>query len=181
MAAPIYQPGRTHRAVYLPAGTWFDWWTGERIVGPTHVLAHAPLERMPLYVQGGAIIPGGPDMEYTDQHPLNPLTLDLYPGNGSFTLYEDDGRTVAYQQGQFCTTDIVLGLDAASGRLSLTIGARAGAYSPPARQIVVRLHDASPSASQEHAGAAYDADQRLLTLTLDDDDTERTLAFQVNT
>src|SRR6266516_1439788 len=89
LGAPIYHPGREHRHVYLPAGAWYDWWTNELIAGPTHLLAYAPLERMPLYIRAGAIIPSGPDLRYADERPLDPLTLDLYPGTGAFTLYED--------------------------------------------------------------------------------------------
>ena len=108
MAAPIYQPGREHRHVYLPEGEWYDWWTGDKLAGPAHLLAYAPLERIPLYVRAGAIIPGGPDLNYVDEYPLDPLTLDIYPGNGEFTLYEDDGHSFEYEQGQFCTTSYTL-------------------------------------------------------------------------
>ena len=60
MAAPIYHPGREHRHVYLPEGTWYDWWSDEPITGSAHLLAHAPLERIPFYIRAGAIIPNGP-------------------------------------------------------------------------------------------------------------------------
>lgn len=104
MAAPIYQPGKEHRAVYLPEGTWYDWWNNERYQGPTHILAHAPLERMPLYVKAGAIIPMQPVMQYVDEFPINELTLKVYPGEGQWTLYEDDGLTFEYQSGAWRTT-----------------------------------------------------------------------------
>ncbi len=52
MAAPVYRPGVEYRAVYLPEGVWYDWWTGDRYEGPAHILAHAPLEQMPIYVRG---------------------------------------------------------------------------------------------------------------------------------
>ncbi len=181
MAAPVYHPGRVSRAVYLPAGEWFDWWNDQCMTGPTHVLAHAPLERMPLYVRAGSIIPMGPVMNYTDERPLDPLTLELYPGDGSFTLYEDDGETFAYQQGAFCTTRFSLqrGQNAQGlPSLTLTIGARTGDYRPAARQMVIRLHAAEAAMSNGHPGAHYDAEQRLLTLQFADDGTARTLHFQ---
>ena len=128
MAAPIYHPGREHRHVYLPVGDWYDWWTDEMLTGPAHLLAYAPLERMPLYVRAGAIIPSGPELHYADEYPLDPLTLDVYPGNGVFTLYEDDGHSFEYEQGQFCTTSYTL--RQTENRLVFEIGAREGSLHP---------------------------------------------------
>lgn len=185
MAAPVYQPGRTHRSVYLPEGPWYDWWDGTRIMGPTHILAHAPLERMPLYVRGGAIIPTGPDMSYTDEYALNPLTLQLYPGSGRFHLYEDDGESFAYEQGQFCTTTFSLhGGSLVANRparsiLALTLGARTGSYTPPPRQLILHLHGVSWHALDGHPSAVYDEDQRMLTLQRTDDGQAQTLLFQM--
>ncbi|HEX6289430.1 MAG TPA: TIM-barrel domain-containing protein, partial [Herpetosiphonaceae bacterium] len=99
LAAPIYRPGVEYRAVYLPAGTWYDWWSGERYEGPTDILAHAPLERMPLYVRAGAVIPLGPVMQHTGERPLDELTVRVWPGSGEWTLYEDDGQSFDHQQG----------------------------------------------------------------------------------
>jgi alpha-glucosidase len=177
MAAPIYHPGREHRHVYLPAGEWYDWWTDEPITGPAHLLAYAPLERMPLYVRAGAIIPSGPDEHYADERPLDPLTLDLYPGDGTFTLYEDDGHSFQYEHGQFCTTSYTL--RRAEDRLVFEIGTREGAYVPPARRLLIRLHAVDEQVAEEHTGASYDADHRLLTLEFNDDGSARTLSFKL--
>jgi len=176
LAAPIYQPGREHRYVYLPEGTWYDWWSDELLTGPAHLLAYAPLERMPLYVRAGAIIPSGPDLHYTDERPLDPLTLDLYPGNGSFTLYEDDGHSFEYERGQFATTSYTL--RQAADRLVFEIGARQGAYVPPARRLLIRAHAVDEQAAEGHPGASYDPARRLLTLQVDDDEHARTLSFK---
>jgi alpha-glucosidase len=141
MAAPIYHPGRTYRSVYLLRGEWYDWWTGEKTTiaeRGTPILADAPLERMPMYVRAGAIIPSGPALRYADERPLDALTLDLYPGDGEFTLYEDDGHSFAYEQGQFCTTRYTLRRD--GDILTFTIGAREGQYVPPKREITVKVH-----------------------------------------
>jgi alpha-glucosidase len=178
LAAPIYQPGRTHRIVYLPEGTWFDWWTDERIEGPTHLIAHAPLERMPLYLRAGTILPTGPVMNYTDERPLDVLTLDLYPGNGAFDLYEDDGHSFAYQQDTYCTTLYTLHLEA--GALTFTMHERGGAYVPPQRQLVLRLHAVNQITSEQYPDADYDADQRILTLRLNDDGSLNRLLFPLS-
>lgn len=104
MAAPVLRPGITHRAVYLPAGTWYDWWSGERFDGPTHISAHAPLERMPIYVKAGAVIPLALVMQYSDERPIDQLPLRVWSGDGEWTLYEDDGRSFEYSAGIFATT-----------------------------------------------------------------------------
>ena len=140
MAAPIYHPGRTYRAVYLPRGEWYDWWTGERlgnVESATPILASAPLERMPLYARAGAIVPSGPAMRYADERPLDALTLDLFPGDGEFALYEDDGHTFDYQQGQFCTTRYTLRRDDTS--IVFTIGKREGDYIASQRTVIVQV------------------------------------------
>lgn len=148
LAAPVYQPGREHRHVYLPEGTWYDWWTDESVIGPVHLLAYAPLERMPLYLPAGAIIPSGPNLRYTDERPLDPLTLDLYSGNGAFTLYEDDGHSFEYEGGQFSTTSYAL--RRAGDRLVFEIGAREGAYIRPARELLIRVHAVDKQAVEGH-------------------------------
>ena len=178
MAAPMYHPGSEHRHVYLPAGAWYDWWTEELLSGPAHLLAYAPLERMPLYVRAGAIIPSGPDLHYADERPLDPLTLDLYPDKGTFTLYEDDGHSFEYEQGQFCTTSYTL--RRTEDRLVFETGAREGAYVPPARQLLIRVHAVDEHATQGHPGASYDSTRRLLTLQVDDDGNARTLSFKIS-
>jgi alpha-glucosidase len=175
MAAPVYQPGRVCRQVYLPAGRWYDWWSGAALEGPAHLLAEAPLERMPLYVRAGAVLPSGPALRHADEAPLSPLTLDLYPGEGAWTLYEDDGISFGYEQGQSCTTGYRLSLE--GGRLRLRIGARQGAYTPPPRRLALRVHGLGAGAAAGHPGAAYDPAQRVLTLELDDDGGEQELSF----
>jgi alpha-glucosidase len=142
MAAPIYRPGAEYRAVYLPAGTWYDWWTGERCEGPTHILAHAPLERMPLYVRAGAVIPLGPVMQYTDERPLDELTLRVYPGAGEWTLYEDDGHTFEHRSGMWSTT--TYRVQTQNGSTTVEIAAREGQYTPPPRDVIVELPHAQP-------------------------------------
>jgi alpha-glucosidase len=123
--------------VYLPTGRWFDWWTGEAFTGPTHILAHAPLEKMPLYVRAGAIIPMAPVMQYVEEQPLTSLTIRIWVGEGEFTHYEDDGRSFEYKTGNFSTTNYRIHTQA--NQTIVEIGAREGDYSPTAREIIVEL------------------------------------------
>lgn len=137
MAAPIYHPGADHRAVYLPKGTWYDWWSNKRYDGPTHILAHAPLERMPLYVKAGAIIPMQPVMQYVDEQPAPDLTLKVYPGEGQWTLYEDDGRSFEYQSGAWSATTYQVRQE--GNRVVVERTKHHGNWTPGDRSITVEL------------------------------------------
>ncbi len=137
MAAPVYRPGVECRAVYLPEGVWYDWWTHTRYDGGTHILASAPLERMPLYVKAGAIIPMQPVRQFVDQHAIAQLTLKVAPGTGQFTLYEDDGQSFAYQQGDWLTTTYSVRQDDETAIVEQV--AQTGQWSPPDREITVEL------------------------------------------
>ncbi|MBE8986251.1 glycoside hydrolase family 31 protein [Nostoc sp. LEGE 12450] len=137
LAAPIYRPGVEHRAVYLPEGCWYDWWSGEEFTGPTHILAYAPLEKMPLYVRAGSIIAIAPVMQYVDEHPINKMRLRIWKGVGEFTLYEDDGHTFEYKTGAFCTTTYHVYSEQQT--TIVEIAAREGEFSPITRETIVEL------------------------------------------
>jgi len=88
--------------MYLPEGVWFDFWSDERHMGGRHIKAHAELDSLPLFVRQGSIIPMGPDLQYSSECSLDPLTLEIFRGaNGAFTLYEDDGESTANQKGAY--------------------------------------------------------------------------------
>ncbi len=99
---PIITAGATSRSVYLPAGTWYDFWAGTTTTGGTTVTANAPLAQMPLYVKAGSIVPmTGKAIQYATDT-ADPLEIRIYPGqNGSFTLYEDEGDTYDYETGAY--------------------------------------------------------------------------------
>ncbi len=140
MAAPVIRPGQTARQVYLPEGVWFDWWDGHRYEGGRYILADAPLEKMPLYVRAGAVIPMGPAMQYVGEKALDPLSLYVFPGDkAEFTLYEDDGTSMNYTSGEFATTRYqVRGDDLTT---ELEIFEREGKYEVPLRTLHVILKD----------------------------------------
>jgi alpha-D-xyloside xylohydrolase len=126
MANPVTHPGAISRSVYLPGKTaWYDFRTGKREAAGRPIDAAAPIDIMPLYVPAGSILPLGPDVEYVDQKPADPLEVRVYPGaDGSFTLYEDAGDSYDYEHGAYTT--IKFRWDDASK--TLTIGKRTGAY-----------------------------------------------------
>jgi alpha-D-xyloside xylohydrolase len=127
LVAPVTQYRARTRSVHLPAarGGWFDFWTGGHVPGAGRLEAAAAYDALPLHVRAGSIVPLGPELQYTDEKPADPITLLVYAGaDGAFMLYEDDGLTNAYERGEF--SRIPLQWDDAARRL--TIGARRGAY-----------------------------------------------------
>jgi alpha-glucosidase len=140
LVAPVTREGATAWPVYLPEGEWFDFWTGERYAGPGGVTLAAPLERLPLLVRAGAILPLGPVVQHTGERPLDELTLQVYPhGTSHFELYEDDGRTNAYRRGAYALTAIVC--TAERSRVAIEIAAPTGDRSvvPTNRRYLLRL------------------------------------------
>ena len=167
LICPVYRPawfepgsapipyGLRSRRVYLPEGSeWFDFWTDTRLQGGQVVAGDAPLERIPVLVRAGSIVPMGPVRQHTGEAADAPLELHVYPGrDASFTLYEDEGDGYAYEQGAFATVEIHW--DEQAHRL--TIGERSGTYKgmPAARTMVVKLH---PVAGGAGAAAEPTAD-----------------------
>jgi hypothetical protein len=98
----------SERDCWIPPGFWTDVWTGKRVMGPKTIRIKVPLDQMPMFVEDGAIIPIGPDVQWTGEKDWSALTLNVYPGNGSFTLYEDDGISLGYMKGQCRKTPITL-------------------------------------------------------------------------
>jgi alpha-D-xyloside xylohydrolase len=104
---PVTVAGARTRRVYLPVGEWYDFWTGARITGGQTVDAMAPVDRMPLFVRAGSIVPMGPVMEYATERPADTIELRIYPGaDGQFTLYEDGNDGYQYERGQFAATKL---------------------------------------------------------------------------
>ncbi len=139
LVAPVTKDYDISRGVYLPRGVWYDYWTGRRYAGPATIEVAAPMERLPLFVRGGAIIPSQPDMQYTNQVPIDPLTFDVYPdGDSSREYYEDDGISFDYRNGVFLRQRLTASR-AAQG-VSVGISAREGSFTPPKRSLVVKVH-----------------------------------------
>jgi alpha-D-xyloside xylohydrolase len=95
------------REVYLPAhATWYDFWTGDAFEGGRTIKADAPIDKIPLFVRAGSIIPMGPFLQYSTEKPADPIELRIYPGaDGRFTLYEDENDNYNYEKGVHATID----------------------------------------------------------------------------
>lgn len=122
---PVTTAGATSRSVYLPAGTqWHDFWTGNKQTGGQTIQTNAPIDKVPLFVRSGSILPYSPSIQYAMES-VDPIELRVYTGaDGSFTLYEDEGDNYNYESGTHAT--IHFSWNEASGQL--TIGARQGSF-----------------------------------------------------
>ena len=138
LVAPVVEKGVTSRSLYLPHGTWFDFWTRERSEGGREVTRNVDLATMPLYVRAGAVIPMGPVKQYTEEPVDGPLTLWVHPGaDGNFSLYEDDGKTFDYRKQEFMRVNIAW--KDRQRRLSLRLANGSKMWGPTKRNIIVRV------------------------------------------
>ncbi|HZQ20988.1 MAG TPA: DUF5110 domain-containing protein [Terriglobales bacterium] len=127
LVSPVIQAEATKRTLYLPdSPAWYDFWTGATENGGREIDADAPLDRIPLYVRAGSILPLGPEIEYTDQKPAGPIEIRIYRGaDGEFNLYQDEGDTYDYEKGSHS----VIPLRWSEANKTLTIGKRQGEFS----------------------------------------------------
>ena len=170
LVAPITRHGQSYRHVYLPAGTWFHLWRGERYEGPADVLIHAPLGEPAVFVRGDAPVPLWPAMNYVGERPADPLTLLIYPagGRGALELYEDAGDGYAYLQGEYARTRVTCRSDDAG--IIVEIGAREGSFVPERTRVVVELRGLEKAPSQVLVGgnpAEATFDDGTVTVSLD--------------
>lgn len=133
------------KKVFLPSGSaWFDYFTGDIYQGGQIITHECPLDRMPLFVRSGSILPMAPKMDYSDQKPLDPLTLDVYAGAGAkFNLYEDDGLSLDYQSGASAWTPLAFTPSTPrEENYQLAIGPTSGQFSDQlqTRRYIVHLH-----------------------------------------
>jgi alpha-D-xyloside xylohydrolase len=153
LVSPVYEFGARSRPVYLPAGSdWYDFYTGEKHTGGQTIEADAPLAHMPLFVRAGSIVPTGPAIQHTGESLNAPLLLNIYTGaDGRFDLYEDDGVSYDYENGQY--SRIPLRYDDDTG--TVRIGALTGSFEGMAaeREISVRWID-----GPDDSAADFDAE-----------------------
>ncbi len=107
LVAPVTEKGAVNRSLYIPRGTWYDFWTNEKVEGGKQMTRTVDLATTPLYIRAGAIVPMGPVKQYTTEKVDGPLTVTVYPGaDGHFVLYDDDGVSFDYEKGQRNKVDL---------------------------------------------------------------------------
>jgi alpha-glucosidase len=150
LIAPIMEPGIDRRMAYLPAGEWWDWWTGEKAQGGCHSIVEGPFGRPPLFVRAGSVIPMQRPLQYTDEAVIEETILNVWPGRElSGFLCEDDGATRDYLQGQHSRIDFSGSVD--STALILRIGSPQGPYRSPRKSWRIRVHGVAGRVRSVHA------------------------------
>lgn len=137
MVCPVYNYKARSREVYFPAGNgWYDFYTGKQVHGGQKVNIEAPLERIPIFVPAGTILPIGDVMQYTSEKKADDIELRIYQGkDGKFSLYEDEGDNYNYEKGAFSTIDF----EYTNADSTLVIGSRKGSYQGMLTERVFRV------------------------------------------
>ena len=168
MVCPVYSYEARNREVYFPKDkNWFDFYTGTFIKGGQKTQVEAPYERIPLFIPEGAIIPIGPDIQYTDEKPADTVVLYIYGGkDGQFTLYEDEGINYNYEKGKYATIPFAY----KDAEKSLTIGKREGEFNGMLQNrkfTIVYVNKENPKPfiyNAEGIEVNYNGEQQIITL-----------------
>ncbi|MFJ7067724.1 TIM-barrel domain-containing protein [Streptomyces sp. NPDC101115] len=162
LVAPVVTDTTTRDGIYLPAGTWTDYWTGRTYAGPGWLNGYdAPLDTLPMFVRGGGIVPMWPQMNHTGEKPVSTLTYDVYPrGSSTYTLYEDDGITRQYRTGAYAEQKVDVTAPASgTGDVRIAVGASTGTYAgkPASRGYEFTVHAAAAPSAVTVEGSALPA------------------------
>ena len=142
LVAPVVEKGATSRAVCLPRGRWYDFWTNERHDGGREIERAVDLETLPLFVREGAILPQGPVKQYVNEKVEGPLAIAVYPGaDGEFLLYEDDGISFNYRKGDWM--GLQLKWNESQRTLAMRLAPGSHMRSPMRRSIEVKVSDSA--------------------------------------
>ncbi|MCU1299713.1 MAG: Alpha-glucosidase [Acidobacteriaceae bacterium] len=175
VAPPKYPDELNAYEVKLPPGKWYRYWTGDLVKSAQPELVHPALDTLPVYVREGSIIPMQPLTQSTGEVPQGPLTLRVYPGKDCRgSLYQDDGKTMAYKRGQFLRMKFTCELG--DGSVKFHIGSHEGPYQAWWDQLKVELHGwdydtsfvTSKGQLRPQAGVD-DREHHTLTITIPDD------------
>jgi alpha-glucosidase (family GH31 glycosyl hydrolase) len=170
LVAPVAEPGDPAEVrIWLPPGTWIDWFTGKRYRGDRTITMSVPLARMPVFVRAGAVVPTQPELETTPEGPAPRLVLRAFHGDGGASLYDDSGTGFAYERGRFSSAAV----EQKSGeeKTRLLVGPAEGSFAgaPKKRRYDVELVGVEKPGSVRVDGRAtknwsYDADSRTVTI-----------------
>ena len=166
LVAPIVQEGQEHKTIYLPPGQWFDYFRGQRYDGAKNIVYAVDPHTwsdIPLFVRAGAILPTEDVEQYVGQHPVTRVYLDVFPTaqETTFTYYDDDGTTYAYEKGGVYQQQLSASDDGTV--VHFDSAAATGAYVPPLRDYELRLHGISArSVAIGRAAAKHYADAARL-------------------
>jgi len=186
LVVPVLERGKRIQEVYLPKGDWYDFWSDVKYPGNSYIQVAAPLDRIPLFIKGGSIIPMGADIEYVGQKSDEDIMLHIYPGNSAlFELYDDDGLTYDYEDGQY--SKVVVEYIESDARVIKILPALGEWRDMPLnRNYRIVLHDFDEPSSIEAGNNAlisweYSAEKRRLTVECPNVETEQGIEIRIET
>jgi alpha-glucosidase len=173
LIAPILSQGARARSVYLPSGTWFDFWNGQKKRGGRHLLAEGEIDKLPIFVRAGAIVPRVPVQQFLGEHKIDTVSLHVWPGSGTeLNWYEDDGQTLEYLRG--VRTERRISLRTAGRESRLRFGAQIGGFSSGVKRWRVVLwcakRTARASVKGREVASQYDRSRGVCTFEFDNED-----------
>lgn len=186
MICPVTTKGALSQSVYFPGGTWYDYNTGEKIEGRQYKSFLTPVDLLPIFIKGGAIIPQQPEMQYYGEKPIDYIIFDIYPyGHSEYDMYDDDGISDNYLKGVCAITHVESDLTATGWQLK--ISKPSGCYIPSVYGYRLKASiDKKPSSVsengtllpelqiqdlREHCGWFYDASSHRLFIHANGDNT----------
>lgn len=144
LVAPVLHEGVTQRDIYLPAGEWYDYWTGQKYAGSNMIQMAVSISSIPMFVRGGGFIFRQPVVQSTDEMPGNTLKVLIAPAKASDSvLYEDDGKTLAYQNGSFMKRQFRQRQE--RHKTTIEVSKPEGAFRPPQRDLIFELWTEEPN------------------------------------
>lgn len=174
LVAPVLENGLREREVYLPKGEWFDFWSDRRISGGKTIKVDAPLNRIPLFIRGEAVVPSWRPVQSTSTLPPQELFLDLYPvSKGEYLYYEDDGATTEYQNSVYNEIRLEHRMD--DEELTVFLSYSCQRYEQRRQRIILRAHglkevfgvEFTPeSCKSGEESCAFHAEKRLLEIVI---------------
>ncbi|HKB87774.1 MAG TPA: glycoside hydrolase family 31 protein [Ignavibacteriaceae bacterium] len=144
LVAPVLSEFENSKKLYLPEGKWLGWWDNKVYEGRQWILSEAPIDRIPLFVREGGIIPMQKKLEYVTQNnkDVNFLMLKIFPGeNSKYELYQDDGSSLKYQEGDYLVTNITVNNNPG---LDIKLEKKEGEYVPEIGWYVFNIYRTEP-------------------------------------
>lgn len=149
LVSPVVAQGQASKSMYLPAGTWTDWFNGKTYQGGQTVTIATDAKTwddIPLFIRAGAIIPTQPVMDWTGEHPVTTVDVDVFPSAQAthFDYYDDDGDSYDYAQGAYFLQR--LATQRMGDTVDFSTAAAEGSYRPALRHYRVRVHGLAAAA-----------------------------------
>jgi len=149
LVSPVVEQGQTIKHIYLPAGTWTDWFTGKLYAGGQTIAYPVDAKRwddIPLFIRDGAIIPTQPAMDYVGEHPVTTVTVEVFPSSQTtrFDYYDDDGTTYDYEKGAYYLQP--LSVREQGNAVDFQLGVPTGTYKPALRHYLLAIHGGAAKA-----------------------------------